>query len=88
MANLPGGNGGAMRILQVIPGLTHERGGPTTVVWRLTRHQAEAGHDIACFTPTRACAQRRSCRFPFPAGSSLSGSACTVPIDWPVVPVC
>ncbi len=35
-----------MRILHVIPALTHERGGPTTVVCALTRHQAAAGHQV------------------------------------------
>lgn len=36
-----------MRILHVIPGLTQERGGPTTVVCALARHQAAAGHEVS-----------------------------------------
>lgn len=36
-----------MKILHVIPGLTYERGGPSTVVCALARHQADAGHDVA-----------------------------------------
>lgn len=36
-----------MRIVHVIPGLTRERGGPTTVVQALVRHQVEAGHRVA-----------------------------------------
>src|SRR5260370_28667590 len=39
-----------MRILHVIPGLTRERGGPTAVVQALSRHQAEAGHDVTVLT--------------------------------------
>jgi glycosyltransferase involved in cell wall biosynthesis len=39
-----------MRILHVIPGLTHERGGPTVVVEALTRHQAAAGHAVTVLT--------------------------------------
>src|SRR5581483_4646239 len=35
-----------MRILHVIPGLTHERGGPTTCVGALARHQVAAGHQV------------------------------------------
>lgn len=35
-----------MRILHVIPGLTHERGGPTTVVCALARHLVAAGHQV------------------------------------------
>lgn len=36
-----------MKILHVIPGLTYERGGPSTVVRALARHQADAGHDVS-----------------------------------------
>jgi hypothetical protein len=39
-----------MRILHVIPGFTRERGGPTAVVQALSRHQAEAGHDVTVLT--------------------------------------
>jgi glycosyltransferase involved in cell wall biosynthesis len=39
-----------MNILHVIPGLTHERGGPTAVVQALTRCQAAAGHTVAVLT--------------------------------------
>ena len=39
-----------MRILHIIPGLTHEHGGPTTVVQALVRHQAEAGHEVVVLT--------------------------------------
>ena len=39
-----------MRILHVIPGLTRERGGPTTVVRALAAHQAEAGHAVTVLT--------------------------------------
>lgn len=39
-----------MRILHVIPGLTHERGGPSTVLKALAEHQAAAGHDVRVLT--------------------------------------
>src|SRR5436190_212767 len=39
-----------MRILHVIPGLTHERGGPSTVLQALAGQQAEAGHRVAVLT--------------------------------------
>ncbi len=39
-----------MQILHVIPGLTHERGGPTVVLEALTRHQAAAGHTVLVLT--------------------------------------
>jgi glycosyltransferase involved in cell wall biosynthesis len=39
-----------MRILHVIPGLTHERGGPSAVVQALVRHQASAGHAVTVLT--------------------------------------
>lgn len=39
-----------MRIIHVIPGLTHERGGPSTVVAALTRHQAKTGHQVTVLT--------------------------------------
>lgn len=35
-----------MRILHVIPGLTAERGGPSTVLAALCQHQATAGHEV------------------------------------------
>jgi glycosyltransferase involved in cell wall biosynthesis len=39
-----------MRILHVIPGLTHERGGPSCVVRALLEHQGRAGHDVRLLT--------------------------------------
>jgi glycosyltransferase involved in cell wall biosynthesis len=39
-----------MNILHVIPGLTWERGGPSTVVHALAGHQAEAGHRVCILT--------------------------------------
>jgi glycosyltransferase involved in cell wall biosynthesis len=39
-----------MRILHIIPGLTYERGGPSSVLQALVRHQAGAGHDVAVLT--------------------------------------
>jgi glycosyltransferase involved in cell wall biosynthesis len=39
-----------MRIVHVIPGLTHERGGPTATVLALTHCQAAAGHAVAVLT--------------------------------------
>jgi glycosyltransferase involved in cell wall biosynthesis len=39
-----------MRIVHVIPGLTYERGGPTTVVQALARCQAAAGHTVLVLT--------------------------------------
>ncbi len=39
-----------MNILHVIPGLTWERGGPTTVLCALARHQAAAGHRVSVLT--------------------------------------
>lgn len=41
---------GRLRIVHVIPGLTHERGGPTACVQALARHQAEAGHQVTALT--------------------------------------
>lgn len=35
-----------LRILHIIPGLTIERGGPTTVVCALSRHQVASGHQV------------------------------------------
>ena len=42
-----------MRILHVIPGLTRERGGPTTVVEALARHQSAAGHAVVVLTTSQ-----------------------------------
>lgn len=39
-----------MNVLHVIPGLTLERGGPSTVVSALCRFQAEAGHRVTVLT--------------------------------------
>lgn len=39
-----------MRILHVIPGLTHERGGPSAVVEALVRHQIGQGHVVTVLT--------------------------------------
>jgi glycosyltransferase involved in cell wall biosynthesis len=39
-----------VRILHIIPGLTVERGGPSTVLDALTRHQARAGHRVTVLT--------------------------------------
>jgi glycosyltransferase involved in cell wall biosynthesis len=39
-----------MNILHVIPGLTWQRGGPSTVVHALASHQAEAGHRVCILT--------------------------------------
>ena len=39
-----------MRILHIIPGLTVERGGPSTVLDALTRHQVRAGHAVSVLT--------------------------------------
>ncbi|HTI50064.1 MAG TPA: glycosyltransferase, partial [Planctomycetaceae bacterium] len=39
-----------MRILHVIPGLTVERGGPSTVLDAVTRHQVRLGHTVAVLT--------------------------------------
>jgi glycosyltransferase involved in cell wall biosynthesis len=39
-----------MRIVHVIPGLTYERGGPTTTVQALASCQAAAGHTVAVLT--------------------------------------
>lgn len=39
-----------MQILHVIPGLTVERGGPSTCVAALSRHQAKMGHDVTVLT--------------------------------------
>ena len=39
-----------MKILHVIPGLTYERGGPSTVVEALVRRQSESGHEVAVLT--------------------------------------
>lgn len=39
-----------MRILHVIPALTEQRGGPSTVVCALAKHQALAGHEVSIFT--------------------------------------
>src|SRR5258708_15250055 len=39
-----------MRLLHVTHGLTRERGGPTAVGQALSRHQAEAGHDVTVLT--------------------------------------
>lgn len=39
-----------MNILHVIPSLTWERGGPTTVVRALAHHQTRAGHRVAVLT--------------------------------------
>src|SRR5262249_49775172 len=33
-----------------IPGLTRERGGPTSVIQALVHHQVEAGHDVTVLT--------------------------------------
>jgi glycosyltransferase involved in cell wall biosynthesis len=35
-----------MKVLHVVPALTLERGGPTTVICALARHQVAAGHDV------------------------------------------
>ncbi len=35
-----------MSILHVIPGLTHERGGPSAVLEALVRHQVDLGHRV------------------------------------------
>jgi glycosyltransferase involved in cell wall biosynthesis len=39
-----------VRILHIIPGLTIERGGPSTVLDALTRHQARSGHSVTVLT--------------------------------------
>jgi glycosyltransferase involved in cell wall biosynthesis len=39
-----------MRILHVIPGLTVERGGPSTVLDAMTRYQAQSGHSVTVLT--------------------------------------
>lgn len=39
-----------MRILHVIPGLTVERGGPSTVLAAVARHQVLAGHSVSVLT--------------------------------------
>lgn len=39
-----------MRITHVIPGLTHERGGPPAVLQALADHQAAAGHAVTVLT--------------------------------------
>ena len=39
-----------MRILHIIPGLTVERGGPSTVLDALTRYQVRAGHAVSVLT--------------------------------------
>lgn len=39
-----------MNILHVIPGLTHERGGPSAVIEALARHQVAAGHRVTVLT--------------------------------------
>ena len=39
-----------MRIVHVIPGLTVERGGPSTVVEALTKCQANDGHQVTVLT--------------------------------------
>jgi glycosyltransferase involved in cell wall biosynthesis len=39
-----------VRILHVIPGLTQERGGPSTCVAAVTRHQSAAGHAVTVLT--------------------------------------
>jgi glycosyltransferase involved in cell wall biosynthesis len=39
-----------VRILHIIPGLTVERGGPSTVLDALTRHQVRAGHAVSVLT--------------------------------------
>jgi glycosyltransferase involved in cell wall biosynthesis len=41
---------GHLHILHVIPGLTRERGGPTTCVQALARHQVQAGHQVTVLT--------------------------------------
>ena len=43
-----------MKIVHVIPGLTHERGGPTVVVQALVRHQRRPGTRSRCSPRTRA----------------------------------
>lgn len=39
-----------MKILHVIPGITHERGGPSTVLAALCRNQAKGGHVLTVLT--------------------------------------
>src|SRR5262245_48231510 len=39
-----------MRILHVIPGLTHERGGGPVAACAMARHQARAGHRVVVLT--------------------------------------
>jgi glycosyltransferase involved in cell wall biosynthesis len=39
-----------MHLLHIIPGLTHERGGPTGVLCALVRHQSAAGHKVTVLT--------------------------------------
>jgi glycosyltransferase involved in cell wall biosynthesis len=46
-----------VNIVHVIPGLTHERGGPPAVLQALARHQAEAGHRVTVLTTDQG--QRR-----------------------------
>ncbi len=41
-----------MNILHVLPSLTWERGGPTTVLRALTHHQTAAGHRVVVLTTT------------------------------------
>ena len=50
-----------MRIVHVIPGLTYERGGPTTVVQAFTRHQAAAGHAVAVLTTDQGARHGERC---------------------------
>jgi glycosyltransferase involved in cell wall biosynthesis len=46
-----------MNIVHVIPGITHERGGPPAVLQALVRHQADAGHSVTVLTTDQG--QRR-----------------------------
>jgi glycosyltransferase involved in cell wall biosynthesis len=39
-----------VKVLHVIPGLTHERGGPSVVLHALVRHQSARGHQVAVLT--------------------------------------
>src|SRR4051794_7409061 len=56
-----------MRILHVIPGLTLERGGPTSAVHHLTRHQAGAGHEVKVLVTNQGA--RHGERFVRPGGA-------------------
>lgn len=66
---------GDMRILHVIPGLTAERGGPSTVLHALCRHQLAAGQEISVLSTDQGA---RSGETPMPLPTGIEHSVCRV----------